>query len=191
MHFIANHLLAQHPDVREQLRQYATRCFAIQSMGMFFVAQIDETGHLKASDTPPDCQIQLHDSALQKLFKNQKPVAGDLTIVGDYALAMALLPLLAQLDYSLAADLRRFGADDWADCLERTRDDVRLDLADGRDWLNQRISQRVLQAEQPLALHRVLFAEHTAQMADLRDDVARLEARLRLLEQANRPSGGL
>lgn len=181
MHFIVNHVLVQHPNVREKLRQYATRSFAIHALGGVFVAQIDAEGYLKACSQAADCQIQLHDGALQKLIQNQQPVSGDLTISGDYALAMALLPLMAQLDYRVSADLRRFGADAAADWWEETFADLSHDLAENRDWLHRRISQRVLQSERPIALHRVWFTQYVQQMNDLRDDVARLEARLNRL----------
>lgn len=185
MHFIVNHLLAQHPQVRGKLRQYAGRSFAVHTLGMVFVAQIDETGYLKAGATPADCQIQLHDTAWHKLLQKQQVVSGDLDISGDYALAMALLPLLSQLDYRISADLRRFGATAAADFWDETFADLGQDLAENRDWLQRRISQRVLAAEKPLALHREWFMAHTQQVADLRDDVARLEARVnRLAHQA-------
>lgn len=185
MHPVANHLIARHPDVRTALSAHAGKRFRIRISGLVLTALIDTSGYLKTADTA-DTVLTFHPSAIRKILDGRTPGVGDLDISGDHAFGMTLLPLLARLHYRAEDDIGRLFGQRAAEWAAQTRTDIINDCTDLRDHFRRTVSRRVRNAEHPVALHREPLQEHSGELARLRDDTARLEARIRLLEQNGR-----
>lgn len=183
MHPILNHIIAQHPDIRAQLARHCGRILRLSGAGLTLTAAVTEQGYLQASAESAEVTLTFHSSAVGKILQGQTPGVGDIGIGGDHALGMALLPLLGELHYRWDDDIARLFGDTAAGGALHLVAQLR---AYGAQWQQEAAQQLAAAARRGTApvLHRYEWTPFVAALATLRDDTARLQARLYKLEQA-------
>lgn len=176
-----NHLLQQNPEIRHAMQAHRHRQVCLQWPLERVTAQIDEHGYWQAGTGDAEVTLHFLPTALLKPMQGLRPGVGDVTIHGDQALGMALLPLLAELRYWPNADIGRLFGDAAAGEALRQQQRLQQHAAALRDSLAGQIRDYTWEADAPV-INRRQFAPWSAAVDTLRDDVARLEARLRRLE---------
>ena len=185
MHPILNHLIAQNPDTRTALARHSGRRIALSATGLRLAGVITDEGYLAASGGEAEAVLRFHDSAIRKVLQGQTPGVGDIGVEGDHALGMALLPLLAGLHYHADQDIRRLFGEAAAERAPPPGSQSRRPRQGMREEWYAHVSDYVRHHDDTLAVHRRQFAEFAQAVETLRDDAARLEARLQRLASRN------
>jgi ubiquinone biosynthesis protein UbiJ len=177
-----NHLLAQQPEVRVGLAALAGRRVAL-SIAPFAVAGVlTEDGWLAASPGEPEATLAVAPlAALAAQLSGRAPGFDSLTLSGDRELAQGFAHLAAQLRWLPVEDVARLCGDVAANRIEGAvrriagvKGAIVWRLAD--NWLEH------LREESPLLARSRDVQQFTTAVDTLRDDVERLEKRLRRLE---------
>lgn len=179
---IINHLIQQNPQQRSHLAEFAGRSLSISVAGFLISGRIGESGFLEADSSAPDARITLHNSALQKLMQGQQPGVGDISIDGDLILGMSLLPILSELRYEAREDLKRIFGGVAAEAIAGQAADIGRTFKQIGLSIAEQISDFSREHESPVIDHATLSA-WMEEVDRLRDDVARLNARLDRLEK--------
>ncbi|STZ76721.1 ubiquinone biosynthesis accessory factor UbiJ [Bergeriella denitrificans] len=179
---IINHLIQQNPEHRQALSAFAGKRLRVDMAGFRLQGQIGGEGFLECSDAEPDAEISFRSSAIPKILQGRQPGVGDIALSGDLVLGMALLPIFGALRYDAHQDLNRlFGEAAGADIGSRaaqigqTVRQIGLSLA-------EQMSEFSREPESPV-IDQETLAAWLEEVDRLRDDVARLNARLDRLER--------
>lgn len=181
MYPILNHLIAQNPETRSALAAHSGRRFELAAAGWRLCAVISAEGYLAAAQGDPEAVLRFRNSAVQKVLQGQTPGVGDIEVAGDHALGMALLPLIGGLRYHAAQDIRRLFGEAAAEQAQTAGRQIRSDWADVKQGVFDSVSDYVRRHDDTLAVHRDTFVPFAEAVETLRDDAARLEARLKRL----------
>ena len=173
-----NHLLQQNPEIRAQMQTHAERCVRLVLPVLALTARIDAQGYWRHSNDAPETTLTFHGSALQKRLQGGTPGVGDVAVAGDQNLGMALLPLLGGLRYWANDDIARLFGDAAAGEWLRVSGSLKHSAAELAQTVAAHISDYAQETDAAV-VHRQQFARFAEKVATLRDDVARLEARLR------------
>ncbi|QEY24367.1 ubiquinone biosynthesis accessory factor UbiJ [Neisseria animalis] len=179
---IINHLIQQNPEHQQALAAFAGKRLRIDMSGFRFQGQIDGQGFLACCEGEPDTEIRFRSSAIPKILQGRQPGVGDISLSGDLMLGMSLLPIFGALRYDANQDLNRlFGESAGADIgiraaqIGETVRKIGLSLA-------EQIGEFSREPESPVIDQETLLA-WLEEVDKLRDDVARLNARLDRLER--------
>jgi ubiquinone biosynthesis protein UbiJ len=177
-----NRLFAQTPGARDLLAQHAGRTLALDLVLFRANLQVEEGGGLHASpEAAADAIIYLTPDVLTRIPAEGKAAFRDLRNEGDAELLSAFNDAFQQLDLDAEAELSRlFGPI------------VGFRLAEaGRafgGWMKQaaedtaRTFAEYAVEESPMLASRIEVERFNREVDELRDDAARLEARLARLE---------
>ncbi|MHB1402787.1 MAG: ubiquinone biosynthesis accessory factor UbiJ [Thiobacillus sp.] len=177
-----NHLLQQSPGAAEALLRHAGRSvrfdlalaqydFRIADDGCFSEAEVDT----------PDAVIRPTPALVARLPFFGREALRDADYSGDPALLATLDRVFKQLDWDAEADLAPLVGDIAAHRLHALGRDTLAGLAHAFSALGHNASEYVLE-EAELMARAIDVARFNRAVDVLADDVARLEARLRLLE---------
>lgn len=183
MHPVLNHIIAQHPDIQSRLAQHQGRVIRLNGGGLALTAAITAEGYLQATEAAAEAVLTFHSSAVGKVLQGQTPGVGDIDVCGDHALGMAVLPLIGALQYRWDEDIARLFGDTAAGGALHLSAQLREQGAQWRQDIARHIEAAAREGRAPL-VHHSEWAPFTEALAALRDDTARLQARLHKLEQA-------
>ena len=183
MHPVLNHIIAQHPDIQIQLAQHQGRVIRLSGGGLALTAAITAEGYLQATETEAEAVLTFHSSAVGKVLQGQKPGVGDIDVSGDHSLGMAVLPLIGALQYRWDEDIARLFGDTAAGGALHLTAQLREQGVQWRQDIARHIEEAAREGRAPV-VHHSEWTPFTDDLAALRDDTARLQARLRKLEQA-------
>lgn len=185
MHPVLNHIIAQHPDIRSALARHSGRTVRLCGAGLSLTAAITDEGYVRAAEDVAETTLTFRSSAVGKVLQGQSPGVGDIEVSGDHTLGMALLPLLGGLHYRWDDDIARLFGDTAAGGALHMSAQLR---AYGSQWQQQAARQLEAAARRgnTPVVHRSEWTPFTDALATLRDDTARLQARLQQLERSRR-----
>lgn len=181
---VINHLLQQNPEIRARLQTHARRTLRITVPPWGLNALIDAQGFLQATEEAPQTTLCFYHSALQKLSQGQRPGVGDVGISGDQDWGMALLGVLGGLRYWFDDDVARMLGNGVAGGLRRVSGSLKRSAVEWQQDLAAYLDD-CARADTAPVVHRLAFADFADAVDVLRDDAARLEARLRRLAPLN------
>ncbi len=181
---LVNHLIQQNPELQAALAGFGGRVFLLQAAAWSMQAQVDEAGFLRESNEAPETTLAFHTSAMQKIAQGHTPGVADVTVSGDHGLGMALLPLLGGLRYHAHDDLSRLFGDALAGSISTRAERLGTSFKEMRHSLLAEISDYAREQNAPV-LHRQDFQPWSDEVDRLRDDTARLQARLAKLTQSS------
>ncbi len=177
-----NHLLADAPWARERLAPFAGRTAVFHLNPLRIGLGIDNDGYVtEAATAEPDVTLELPLAALLKAIGGTDALMADVRITGNADFADALGFVLRKLRW------------DGEEALARVLGDIAAHRAVGTArgivaWHRQ-TAQNIVEnlaeyfgEEQPLVVKRAALDDFASAAAGLRDNIARLEKRLRKLE---------
>ncbi|MCF7521092.1 SCP2 domain-containing protein [Neisseria sp. ZJ106] len=179
---IINHLIQQNPQHQRNLAEFTGKTVSFSIAGFRIQGRIGEDGFLEAAQGMADTEIIFHNSTIQKLLQNQQPGVGDIRIDGDLFLGMALLPIFSGLRYDAHADLNRLFGENAGALIAEKADAVRQTVKQIGQSIAEQIGEFSREPESPVPDAATLEA-WIEEVDRLRDDVARLNARLDRLER--------
>ena len=167
-HALINHLLLQQAELKQALSKLTGRSLRLTALGVNTDMHIREDGYVEAipADKTFECHISIHASTWSKMVQGE---------------AMQLLPVLGQLRYEPYVDATRLFGNTVASHLDHqlkslwrnTQQMVSRVEGEVRDYLQESDTPVVSQAQ---------WQQRNDDIDALRDDVARLQARLQRLE---------
>jgi len=177
-----NHLLADAPWARERLAPFAGRTAVFVLRPFEIGLGIDHDGYFtEAATMEPDVSLELPLASLPKALGGADALMTDIRIIGNAELADALGFVLRKLRWDGEEALSRLIGDAAAHRAVGTAREV-------VGW-HQRTAQNVVEnlaeyfgEERPLIVKRAALEDLSGATAELRNDLARLEKRLRKLE---------
>ena len=143
---------------------------------------INDEGYVQAlpDGMSAQCHISIHASTWQKLLRSQAFGVGDVGIEGDADLAMQLLPIFGQLRYEPYVDASRLFGNTIASHLDHQAKRVWDNAQEAFKRVEGEVRDFVQESNAPLVSLQQ-WQEHSDGIDALRDDVARLQARLEKL----------
>lgn len=181
-----NHLIRQNPETRATLGGYNGITVCIQAAGLSIKGRINAEGYLENTEHAADTVLIFHNSALQKALQGQVPGVGDIALEGDTAMGMALLPLFGSLRYYANDDLSRLFGDALAGSIATRAAQVGHTLKQIGQNLMAQMGDYAREPDSAV-ITREEFDAWTAEVDRLRDDIARLNARLDKLSRSKQP----
>ncbi|NML25250.1 ubiquinone biosynthesis accessory factor UbiJ [Zoogloea dura] len=181
-----NHLLQDAPWARERLMPFAGRSACVVLKPVEISLGIDAAGYFTESATDdPDVSLELPIGSLPKLVGGADALMSDIRISGNADLADALGFVLRKLRWDGEEALSRLTGDIVAHRAVATARNVigwqRQTARNVIDNLAEYFSE-----EQPVLVKKTLLEDLGGEAAALRDDIARLDKRLKKLESAKR-----
>jgi ubiquinone biosynthesis accessory factor UbiJ len=179
---VLNHLIQQNVELKARWQQHQQRVVALVLPMLTLKGRIDAQGFWQEDSVEADTTITIASTALSKMLTGIQPGVGDVQISGDRALGMAILPLIQALQY------------DWRDDLARLLGDtvggkVALELENlyqhGRaisHSIAAQVSDYVRESDAAV-VGQLQLQQFAGQVETLRDDTARLAARIVRLQQ--------
>lgn len=196
---ILNHLLGQHDWARERLKRHAGQSFALISGPLNLQCEVLTDGYLSAQrsarserDKPSSVAGPLSDVTLtlateywpSVLTRGLDEINGTIQISGDAELAESLGLVFRHLRWDAAEDISRITGDVLAQRLvntaQATHTAVTQSLRAGFANVSEYLAEEAGMLVRPQHLHSI-----RQQLSTLRDDLARLEKRIRRLEQSS------
>ncbi|MBP6115175.1 MAG: SCP2 domain-containing protein [Neisseriaceae bacterium] len=174
---LLNHLLQQNIELKQAMSRHQGRVFVLQTPLLSLTLAIAHDGYVDASTDEPEVTVRFLDSAMIKLAQQQSPGVGDVVITGDHGLGMALLPVLGELRYYPGQDLARVFGDGLAGSIMSRVDGLKQQLLQGKSRLLGQVQDYAYEANAPMVA-KADFDTWSLAVDELKDDVARLEARL-------------
>lgn len=179
---VLNHLIQQNVELKVRWQQYRQRVVALVLPMLTLKGRIDDQGFWQEDSAEAETTIIIAPTALTKMLSGVQPGVGDIQITGDRTLGMAILPLIQALQY------------DWRDDLARLLGDavggkVALELESLYQQgcaIGQNIAAQVAdyaQESDAIVVGQKQLQRFSAQVETLRDDTARLAARISRLQQ--------
>ncbi len=179
---IINHLIQQNPEHQHDLAAFSGRTVSISLSGFRVQGKITEQGFLVGSDAEPDTEISFQGSTLQKILQGRQPGVGDISISGDLMLGMSLLPIFGALRYYANDDLGRLFGDTVAGSISERAAFIGQTVKQIGQSIAEQIGEFSREPESPV-VDQTMLNTWLEEVDKLRDDVARLNARLDRLER--------
>ena len=174
---IFNHIIRQNPETQAVLAGYNGIVLTIRAAGFTLHGRFNSEGLLAA-----DAVLVFRDSVLRKMLNGQQPGVGDFEIEGDMALGFRLLTVIGGLRYRADRDLSRLFGEEAAERIGRRGRKIAGTLKSiGRSLLEQG-ADFSREPESPV-VSREEFEQWAEEVERLRDDIARLHARLDKFER--------
>lgn len=179
---IINHLIQQNPETQAAFAGYNGIVVSLNAAGLRVHGQFNEQGFLTETDRPADTVLTFHNSAVQKLIQREMPGVGDFNIEGDTELGFNLLSLFGSLRYYANDDLSRIFGDTAAGSIAVRTKKIGSALKQFGQSLITQAGEFSKEPDAPVVT-REEFNEWAQEVDRLRDDIARLHARLDKLER--------
>jgi ubiquinone biosynthesis protein UbiJ len=164
------------------LSRYANRTFTMVVMGFSMHFMILANGWVEEVEAPTEVTLTFQNAVFEKIMQGLEPGVGDIHVNGEHYLGMSLLPLLGDIRYYLNDDLARLFGNGAAGVLMKQHDKAKATVNHVFSSLQAQIKDYA-QEEQAILVNQMVFDQHKAALRQLRDDVARLEARLNTFTQ--------
>lgn len=178
---ILNHLIQQNRELQLQWQQQAGRvlCWILPMVNLH--GRINEQGFWQADEAEAEATITIPMQTITKMMSGQPVGVGDVQLQGDRQLAMTVLPLLQALQYDWRDDLARLLGDSIGGSLALQLDKFKQS---GQESYNNITEQLVdyLHENHTAVLGKAQFRRFSQDLAQLRDDEARLAQRLNRLQ---------
>ena len=179
---IFNHIIRQNPETQAVLAGYNGIVLTIRAAGFTLHGRFNSEGLLEHSPHAADAVLVFRDSVLRKMLNGQQPGVGDFEIEGDMALGFRLLTVIGGLRYRADRDLSRLFGEEAAERIGgRGRKIAGTLKSIGRSLLEQG-AYFSREPESPV-VSREEFEQWAEEVERLRDDIARLHARLDKFER--------
>lgn len=179
-----NHLLAQEAWARAKLAAHAGKVARLD-LGMLAVNwQVTTDGLLKAADTEaaPQVTLRVKLTDLPLIMQNRDRAVSYVRIEGDADFANAISQVSQSLKWEAEDDLSRFVGDIAARRIVSSARAVAETARSHRQALEENIAEYFLE-ENPMLLRPQVIADFGREVGKLRDDIERLEKRVRKLDQ--------
>lgn len=179
---VLNHLIQQNVELKASWQQYQQRVVALVLPMLTLKGRIDAQGFWQEDSAEAETIITIASTALTKMLIGQQPGVGDVAITGDRVLGMAILPLIQALQYDWRDDLARL----FGDAIGGKAALELENLYQQGCGISQSIAAQIAdyaQESDAVVVSKVQLQQFAAQVEMLRDDTARLAARLSLLQQ--------
>lgn len=174
-----NHLLEQHPTVREALSAYAGRVIVWQLPLKALHTVVTEEGWLADSQATGEVTVHIPQHALFSILSRRGIASDELRYDGDPELGRAAGALLSDLYWDATDDLSRLVGDAPAHLVGKA-------LSRGHRLLTRAEENIVDQLQEPSAktlVRRHEIATFTQKVCELRDCAEQLQVRLSRLEE--------
>lgn len=180
-----NHLLGQNPGASEGLARHAGKTVRLNG-GLFTldVAISPDGAFIDSSSAAPDATIRLDPKLLLGLPLKGRVVFKTLDSEGDASLLAELNRIFQTLRWDSEADLAPLVGNMAARRLTASAQNLRSWARQNRESAAATVTE-YLTEEQPLLANRPQAEQFYREVDTLRDDAARLEARLKRLEQGS------
>ncbi len=177
-----NHLLKQNGWAQQRLARFAGRTARFDIAPFSFAWTILPDGTLQSADpaTSADAVCKIAPSLLPRLALHDEKAHAEVQTEGDAALLTEIFFLSRNLRWDAAEDLSRFTGDIAAERIVQTVQQKRQQLRDAALNLSQAAAEYWTE-EHPLLAKPRDVADFVQQVDRLRDDIARLEQRIRNL----------
>ena len=177
-----NHLLAQNDGALARLAHFAGKTARFDIAPIYFAYTILADGTLRGADTDAtaDAVCVIAPSLLPRLALHDEKAQADIGIAGDAALLAEILFLSRSLRWDVAKDLSRITGDATAERIVRAVQDKRQQLHDAAASL-LKAAVAYCTEEHPLLARPQQVTVFIKQVANLSNDVARLERRVKQL----------
>lgn len=177
-----NHLLQQNGWALQRLARFAGRTARFDIAPFSFAYTILPDGSLQSADpaASADAVCAIPPSLLPRLALHDERAHADIRTEGDAALLTEIFFLSRNLRWDAAEDLSRVTGDIAAERIVQTVQQTRQQLRDAAVNLSQAAAE-YLTEEHPLLAKPRDVAGFVQQVDKLRDDIARLEQRIRNL----------
>lgn len=182
-HAIINHLLLQQAHLKQAFSLLAGRSLRLTALGVNVDMLIGDEGyvHTLPVEVATECHITIHGDAWSKLLQSQPLGVGDISIDGDADLAMQVLAILSQLEYEPYVDATRLFGNTVASHLDYTAKSLFASFKTMVTRVEGEVKDFMLEPNAPV-VSAAQWQQHSEAIDALRDDVARLQARLRRLQ---------
>lgn len=184
-----NRILADYPDARARLKPHAGKVARIQSGPFDLALAVTADGAVEvASRTAPvDLDVRIPPGLMPRLARQDEAAEREILFTGDAALGADIRHLSRHLKWDVEADIGKLlgdgvAADIAAHRVVGTLKDLAGWQREARDRLGANIRE-FLTEERPALVPKRDIERFGREVDTLRDDVARLEARIRLLQQ--------
>jgi len=184
-----NHVLAQQPWARDALSPHAGRRLRLAAPPFALGLKITDKGEVEAlpllpqaGEVPADVTLSVAATRVPFLFIDPETAMKDVRIEGDAEFAQTLARLAREVRWDVEEDLSRVLGDIPAHQMMRF---ARAFAAWGRE-AGQRLAQTTtayLIDEDPTLARKAAIEGFSREVMVLRDDMARLDKRLELLER--------
>lgn len=179
---LLNHLIQQNVELKTRWQQHQQRVIVLVLPMLTLKGRIDAQGFWQEDCAEADTTITIASSALSKMLSGIQPGVGDVHISGDHALGMVILPLIQALQYDWRNDLTRLLGDTVGGKVAQELENL---YQHGRAISHGIAAQVADYARESNAavVGQQQLQQFTAQVETLRDDSARLAARIARLQQ--------
>jgi ubiquinone biosynthesis accessory factor UbiJ len=177
-----NHLLTQNSWALERLARFAGRTARFDIAPFTFTCTILADGRLRIADatTSADALCTIAPSLLPRLALQDEKALAEIHSEGDAALLAEIFYLSRNLRWDVAEDLSQVTGDIAAERIMQVLQNTRLHLRDSALNFSQAAAEYWTE-ERPLLAKPQQVSEFMQQVDTLRDDVARLEQRIKRL----------
>lgn len=181
-----NHLLMQNSWALPRLQKFAGKTARFNIAPFSFAYTILEDGLLSGVDSTAsaDAICDIAPSLLPRLAAQDETARNEIRSEGDAALLTEIFFLSQNLRWDVAADLSKLTGDIAAERIIQTAKNTRQQLHDGALNFTESLSEYWTE-ERPLITKPPQIAAFAQQVDTLRDDLARLEQRIKRLASAN------
>ncbi|QGZ40904.1 ubiquinone biosynthesis protein UbiJ [Pseudoduganella flava] len=186
-----NHLLAQEPWARAELKQYAGKVARIDASPAELRLRVAADGMVEAAgaEQAAAVTIRLKLSDLPLIAQNRERAFSYVQIEGDAEFANAISRLSQSLRWEAEHDLEKVMGPVAAVRLVAGAKSVLQSLKDGHRKLSENVAEYFLE-ENPLLVRPVTTEAFAGDVTRLRDDVERFAKRLERLEQKFKQHSG-
>jgi ubiquinone biosynthesis accessory factor UbiJ len=179
---LLNHLIQQNVELKTRWQQHQQRVIALVLPMLTLKGRIDAQGFWQEDCAEADTTITIASSALSKMLSGIQPGVGDVHISGDHALGMAILPLIQALQYDWRNDLTRLLGDTVGGKVAQELENLYQHGRAISHGIAAQVADYVRESDAAVVGQQQL-QQFTAQVETLRDDSARLAARIARLQQ--------
>ena len=192
-----NHVLTQQPWARERLRPHAARTVRVSAAPFDFTLAIGPSGLVQAADSgvglengshqrsQADVVLQIPLANLPLFGLDPERATKDVRIEGDAEFAQTLSALARELRWDAEEDLSRVTGDIAAHRLMTGTRSLQAWARDATQRFTETASAFLID-EDPTLVRKQMAEQFARDVAALRDDAARLDKRLALLEAKRR-----
>ncbi len=181
-----NHLLAQNSWALPRLQKFSGKTARFDIAPFSFAYTILEDGLLRSADagSGADAICVITPSLLPRLALQDETARNEIRSEGDAALLTEIFFLSQNLRWDEAEDLSKLTGDIAAERIVQTAKNTRQQLHDGAANFAESLSEYWTE-EHPLITKPPQIRTFAQQVDTLRDDIARLEQRIKRLVSAN------
>lgn len=179
---VVNHLLAQEPWAREQLRAHAGKIATLDAGLISVTWQVAPDGMLQAApDAVANVTIRVKPADLPLVMQDLQRAVSYARVEGDADFANTISQLSQSLKWDAEADLSRIVGDIAAHRLVSGAKSMARSAQATGQAVTENLAEYFLE-EQPMLVRAQAIADFAADIVRLRDDVERLDKRVRKLE---------